>query len=214
VLTAAVLGFLLGLRHASDPDHVIAISTIVVHHRSAWAASRVGVAWGLGHSLTIVAVGGAVVALGLAMPPRLGLALELLVGIVLVALGVSNLRSASAGGPAHAASSVHGQGAPLGPLGRAFFVGLIHGLAGSAAVAILALAAMPGPTAAIIYLAIFSLGTIVGMVAISLGVGAPLALASGRSRAQRWIVAGSGVLSLGLGLWLVWKIGVVEGILL
>ncbi|HME70952.1 MAG TPA: high-affinity nickel-transport family protein [Myxococcota bacterium] len=214
MLTAAILGFLLGLRHASDPDHVVAISTIVAHHRSAWAASRVGVAWGLGHSLTIVAVGGAVVALGLALPPRLGLGLELLVGVVLVALGVSNLRSASAGGLAHAASSAHRHGASVSPLGRAFFVGLVHGLAGSAAVAILALAAMPGPAAAIVYLAIFSLGTIVGMVAISLGVGAPLALASGRSRVQRWIVAGSGALSLGLGLWLVWKIGVVEGILL
>ncbi|HTF34512.1 MAG TPA: high-affinity nickel-transport family protein [Myxococcota bacterium] len=214
MLTAAVLGFLLGLRHASDPDHVVAISTIVARHRSAWAASRVGVAWGLGHSLTIVAVGGAVVVLGLALPPRLGLGLELLVGIVLVALGVSNLRSLRTGGRAHAASPDHGRGAPLGPLRRAFFVGLVHGLAGSAAVAILALAAMPGPPAAIVYLAIFSLGTIVGMVAISLGVGAPLALASGRSRAQRWIVAGSGAVSLGLGLWLVWKIGVVEGVLL
>ncbi|HKE12315.1 MAG TPA: high-affinity nickel-transport family protein, partial [Myxococcota bacterium] len=94
MLGAAILGFLLGLRHASDPDHVVAISTIVARHRSVWAASRVGVAWGLGHSLTIVAVGGALVALGLALPPRVGLGLELLVGIVLVALGVSNLWSA------------------------------------------------------------------------------------------------------------------------
>ena len=210
MLTAAFVGFLLGLRHASDPDHVVAISTIVTRHRSPWAASRVGVAWGLGHSLTIVAVGGAVVVLGLALPARLALSLELLVGIVLVALGVSNLRSAS-----QAPHDPHGHSASsVGPLGRAFFVGLVHGLAGSAAVALLALAAMPGPAAAILYLAIFSLGTIAGMVAISLGVGAPLALASGRSPVQRWIVAGSGALSLGLGLWVVWRIGITEGILL
>ncbi len=210
MLTAALVGFLLGLRHASDPDHVVAISTIVTRHRSAWAASRVGVAWGLGHSLTIVAVGGAVVVLGLALPPRLALSLELLVGIVLVALGVSNLRSASQAPRAlHAHSASSG-----GPLGRAFFVGLVHGLAGSAAVALLALAAMPGPAAALLYLAIFSLGTIAGMVALSLGVGAPLALASGHSPVQRWIVAGSGALSLGLGLWVVWRIGITEGILL
>jgi len=214
VLGAAILGFLLGLRHASDPDHVVAISTIVARHRSVWAASRVGVAWGLGHSLTIVAVGGGLVALGLALPPRVGLGLELLVGIVLVALGVSNLWSARGRGLEHAGATSHRHGVVSGPLGRAFVVGLIHGLAGSAAVAILALAAVPGPGAAFVYLAVFSLGTIVGMVAISLGVGAPLALASGRSLAQRWIVAGSGALSLGLGLWLVWKIGVVEGILL
>jgi high-affinity nickel-transport protein len=214
MLGAAILGFLLGLRHASDPDHVVAISTIVARHRSVWAASRVGVAWGLGHSLTIVAVGGALVGLGLALPPRVGLGLELLVGVVLVALGVSNLWSARGRGLERAEASSHKHGVVSGPLGRAFVVGLIHGLAGSAAVAILALAAVPGPGAALVYLAVFSVGTIVGMVAISLGVGAPLALASGRSPAQRWIVAGSGALSLGLGLWLVWKIGVVEGILL
>jgi high-affinity nickel-transport protein len=213
MLTAALLGFLLGLRHASDPDHVVAISTIVTHHRSPWAASRVGVAWGLGHSLTIVCVGGAVVGLGLALPPRIGLGLELLVGFVLVALGVSNLRSAGHDEPSPALCRPR-HGIPGGPLGRAFFVGLVHGLAGSAAVAILALAAMPGPAAAIVYLAIFSMGTIVGMVAISLGVGAPLALASSRSRVQRWIVAGSGALSLGLGLWVVWKIGFVERLLI
>jgi high-affinity nickel-transport protein len=214
MLGAAILGFLLGLRHASDPDHVVAISAIVAHHRSAWAASRVGVAWGLGHSLTIVAVGGAMVGLGLVLPPRLGLGLELLVGIVLVALGVSNLWSVRVTRAASAAASVHAHGVSAGALGRAFLVGLVHGLAGSAAVAILALAAVPGPGAAIVYLGIFSLGTIVGMVAISLGVGAPLSLASGRSPVQRWIVAGSGALSLGLGLWLVWKIGVVGGVLL
>jgi high-affinity nickel-transport protein len=211
LLTAALLGFLLGLRHASDPDHVVAISTIVTRHRSPWAASRVGVAWGLGHSLTIVAVGGAVVALGLALPPRLALSLELLVGIVLVALGVSNLRSAS---KAPHAPDVGNDVGSVAPLGRAFFVGLVHGLAGSAAVALLALAAMPGPAAAILYLAIFSLGTVAGMVAISLGVGAPLALASGSSPVQRLIVAGSGALSLGLGLWVVWRIGFTQGILL
>jgi len=214
VLSAVVLGFLLGLRHASDPDHVVAISTIVARHRTAWAASRVGVAWGLGHSLTIVAVGSLLVALGVALPQRLGLGFELLVGLVLVLLGISNLRQARGGALQAADSPRHGHGGSLGTHGRAFLVGLVHGLAGSAAVAILALAAMPSLAAAMLYLAIFSVGTIGGMVAISLGVGAPLALASARSHAQRWIVAGSGAVSLGLGLWLVWKIGVVEGILL
>jgi high-affinity nickel-transport protein len=214
VLSAAILGFLLGLRHASDPDHVVAISTIVARHRSAWAASRVGVAWGLGHSLTIVAVGSALVALGVALPERLGLGFELLVGLVLVLLGISNLRQAGANALQAEGPLQLGHGGSLGAHGRAFLVGLVHGLAGSAAVAILALAAMPSPAAAVLYLAVFSLGTIGGMVAISLGFGAPLALASAHSHAQRWIVAGSGAVSLGLGLWLVWKIGVVEGVLL
>jgi high-affinity nickel-transport protein len=86
-------------------------------------------------------------------------------------------------------------------------VGLVHGLAGSAAVALLALAAMPTTALAVTYLAVFSLGTIGGMVAISLGIGVPVSLAGGAPHARRWIVAGSGALSVGVGAWMVWGIG-------
>ncbi len=212
MLTAALLGFLLGLRHASDPDHLVAVSTIVARHRSGRAASWIGVAWGMGHSLTILAVGGAVVALGLVVPARLGLGLELLVGIVLVTLGLANLRFARTARAPAMDPTPH---APhRGLAARALAVGLLHGLAGSAAVALLALAAMPTPAAALAYLAVFSLGTVAGMVALSLGVGLPLAAASGRPRARRWLVAGSGALSVAVGLWTVWQIGFVQGLLL
>jgi len=136
------------------------------------------------------------------------LGMEGAVGLVLVALGLSNLRTAA--GNAEAAAHADA-GAPLlredmrAALGRAFLVGLVHGLAGSAAVALLALAAMPSPAAAVAYLAVFSLGTVGGMVAISLGVGAPLAWAGGVPGARRWIVAGSGALSLAFGVWVVWE---------
>ena len=213
MLTAALLGFLLGLRHASDPDHLVAVSTIVARHRSGCAASWIGVAWGVGHSVTILAVGGAVVALGLVVPARLGLGLELLVGIVLVALGLANLRVART--PREPELDVGPQSEHRGLATRALAVGLLHGLAGSAAVALLALAAMPTPAAALAYLAVFSLGTVAGMVTLSLGVGLPMAAAaSARPSAQRWLVAGSGALSLGVGLWTVWQIGFVQGLLL
>lgn len=224
MIAPALLGFVLGLRHASDPDHVVAVSAIVARHHRAWMSAAAGAAWGLGHSVTIVAVGAVIVLLQLAVPERVALALELAVGVVLVALGLGNLRDAR-----ERRGAGHGHGhfdvgeAPLttglGPppawagLTRSFGVGLVHGLAGSAAIALLALAAMPTPAAAIGYLAVFSAGTVGGMIAISLGLGFPLAFAARRPQIRRWIVAGSGALSLAFGVWLVYEIGFVQGLL-
>jgi len=221
MIAPALLGFVLGLRHASDPDHIVAVSTIVARHERPWLSAAVGAVWGLGHSVTIVAVGAAIVLLQLAVPARVGLALELAVGLVLVALGVRNLRDAGERrgrrhGHGHAVAGGAAGSSParaLPALARSFGVGLVHGLAGSAAVALLALAAMPTPAAAIAYLAVFSLGTVGGMVAISLGLGFPLAFAARRPELRRWIVAGSGALSLAFGVWLVYEIGFVQGLL-
>jgi high-affinity nickel-transport protein len=211
MLTAILLGFVLGLRHASDPDHVIAVSTIVAHHRRAASATWIGVAWGIGHSATILAVGSAIVALRIVVPSRTALGLELLVGLVLIALGITNLRGQGSAGPRghdHA-----GDPGLRRPLLRSLFVGLVHGLAGSAAVALLAVAAMPTIPAALAYLAVFCVGTIGGMLTISLGLGFPLGFASRIPGAHRWIVAGSGALSIGFGIWLVYDIGFVQGLL-
>jgi high-affinity nickel-transport protein len=207
VLTAALLGFVLGLRHASDPDHVIAVSAIVARHRRAFLASWIGVAWGLGHAATVLAAGALLIALDVAVSDSVAASLEGAVGVVLVALGVGNLRTAR-NGALHAhdeAEAFDAEGGTARAMIRAFGVGLVHGLAGSAAVALLALAAMPTPAAAFAYLAVFGLGTIGGMLAISLGVGAPLAWVGTTPRARRWIVAGSGALSMGFGAWIVWE---------
>lgn len=206
MLSAILLGFLLGLRHASDPDHVIAVSTIVARHRRAWTATWIGVAWGIGHSATILAVGSAIVALRLAVPEKTALGLELLVGFVLVGLGIANLRAQEPS--PHAEPLGHGA-----PLLRSLGVGLVHGLAGSAGVALLALAAMPTVASALAYLAVFCLGTIGGMVTISLGLGVPLAYAGRIPGAHRWIVTGSGAVSIAFGAWLVYDIGFVQGLL-
>jgi high-affinity nickel-transport protein len=96
---------------------------------------------------------------------------------------------------------------------RSLAVGLAHGLAGSAAVALLALAAMPTPQAALLYLAVFGLGTIGAMVALSTGLGLPAALASGRPALARWVVAGSGALSIGVGIYLAVSVGVAGDLL-
>lgn len=212
MIAPALLGFILGLRHASDPDHVAALASIVARHERAWMSAAVGAAWGLGHGVTLVAAGAGIVLLELRVPARAALGLELAVGIVLVALGLRNLRDA--GEPRrHAHAHVLAHGRVGAGLARSFGVGLVHGLAGSGAVALLALAAMPSPAASITYLAVFGLGTAGGMVAISLGLGVPVAFATRRPRLRRWIVAGSGALSLAFGAWMVYQIGVAQGLL-
>ena len=182
------IGFFLGIRHATDPDHVIAVSTIVSRERSIAKAGLIGVLWGCGHTLTIVAVGAAIILFGLAIPARLGLAMEFSVGLMLILLGVLNLTGAlkwisEKFSPAHPrvrgehahelehgsrvhlhwrshgpAEEHHGEslpppgwlGGPVEQLGlfhalRPLLVGMVHGLAGSAAVALLVLSTIREP---------------------------------------------------------------------
>src|ERR1700748_1588919 len=91
LLAAIGLGFVLGMRHATDPDHVIAVSTIVSRQRSIRQAAAIGVLWGIGHTITIFCVGAAIILFNVVIPPRLGLAMELAVGLMLILLGILNL---------------------------------------------------------------------------------------------------------------------------
>jgi ABC-type nickel/cobalt efflux system permease component RcnA len=249
-LSLIALGFFLGMRHATDPDHVIAVSTIVARRPTIQDAILIGVVWGVGHTLTIIVVGGAILLFGVVIPPRLGLTMEMGVALMLVVLGMWNLTgvlqrirdaSASPGDPPSGRhtddvhSHPHGhsladhghredQSLPawldqrLGRLGpyhvfRPLVAGLVHGLAGSAAVALLVLAAIPNPWWAMWYLVVFGAGTIVGMLLITTVIAAPVAYASTRcSGVERGLRVASGLLSLAFGLFLVYQVGFVGGL--
>ena len=257
VLSLTLLGFFLGMRHATDPDHVIAVSTIVSRQPSIRAALLIGSLWGVGHTLTIVAVGGAIVLFTIVIPPRLGLTMEMAVALMLIVLGMWNLTGfleqirglrvsgqGGAGGfraPSHShrdyvyrhlsgiGSEQHGHGHDQIPVAwldrrlsglgvsqllRPLLVGLVHGLAGSAAVALLVLALIRNPWWAIAYLVLFGLGTIAGMMLITAAIGAVLAYASRRSsRIERYLRLASGLLSLGFGLFLAYQIAIVDGLI-
>ena len=202
MMTAAALGFLLGLRHAFDPDHVIAVSTIVARNRSPWIASWIGASWGVGHAATILAIGALGIGLHIAVPEGFTRGAEIGIGVLLVGLGVANLFAAYAA--AGGAGLPHPAGSPvLGPtLARSALVGLAHGLAGSAAVALLATAAMPSPAAVLLYLGVFGIGSVIGMVAFSLVVGGPLARFANAAGRRRFVLAGSGLVSLLFGAYL------------
>lgn len=238
------VGFVLGMRHATDPDHVIAVTTIVARQRSIRSAALIGALWGFGHTLTIVAVGTAIIGFGLAIPPRLGLTMELSVGVMLIVLGVltlSGLRQRLRGEHRHPhahgdfvhahrhshSPEMHGHDEAATPLARldAWFggvglyhalrplvVGVVHGLAGSAAVALVVLVAIPHAAWAVVYLLVFGVGTMAGMVLITATTAAPFAYTAHRSEdLHRWLAVGSGVLSVAFGLFVVYDLSVVRG---
>jgi high-affinity nickel-transport protein len=199
LLSALVIGFLLGMRHATDGDHVVAVTAIASGERSVGRAMRIGAAWGLGHSATLFLVGGAIVFFGLTVPPRLGLAFEMLVAVMLIGLGAWTLSGREIG---HAHS-----------IKRPVAVGFVHGLAGSAFVALLVLAAIPGWVAQLAYLALFGLGTVAGMAVITGAIALPATVAATRFGGMRQgIRIASGVASIAFGLILAHKVGVVDGL--
>ena len=188
-LGLAFLGLLLGIRHAVDPDHVVAVTAIATGERSVRRATRIGAMWGLGHTVTILVVGGAIITFRIVIPPRLGLAFEFIVGIVLILLGFANLISRKSD---HAAS--HGTTRPL-------VVGMVHGLAGSAAVALLVLAAVRDVRWGLAYLVLFGVGTIMGMMLVTTAIAVPAAMASSRvSSMRRYFVLASGAASVIFGV--------------
>jgi hypothetical protein len=183
-LGLSLFGLLLGIRHAVDPDHVVAVTAIATGQRSVRNAGMIGAMWGVGHTLTILLVGGAIIVFRIAIPPRLGLAFEFAVGIVLIVLGLANLLSRA-------------DVAPPRNSARPVVVGMVHGLAGSAAVALLVLAAVRDTAWAIGYLMLFGLGTIVGMIAVTTAIAVPAAYAATRVTAlRRYLVLASGAASV------------------
>jgi high-affinity nickel-transport protein len=236
------------MRHATDPDHVIAVSTIVTRARGTKRAALIGAVWGVGHTLTILIVGAGIILLGWVIPARVGLSLELSVGIMLIILGgmnVSGILARIPAGPAtHSHAHPHGDfvhthahghdpeahphtadQTPVAWLDRHFgrldfyqllrplVVGVVHGLAGSAAVALLVLATIPSPAWAIAYLVVFGVGTVAGMMLITALIALPAAYAERRRAAwQRGLRLASGLVSLGFGLFLAYQVGIVHGL--
>ena len=202
-----MLGLLLGLRHATDADHVVAVTAIISRERSLARAARIGALWGVGHSVTLVLVGGTIVAFRLVIPPRIGLGLEFGVALMLIVLGFSNLR-------APATSTGTGHDHPVAFNGwRPLLVGTVHGLAGSAAVALLVLATIRETAWALAYLAVFGVGTIAGMMFVTVLLAAPAIYATRRvTQLQRGLRLAAGTLSVVVGLLLAREIVSTNGL--
>jgi len=168
------LGLLLGIRHAADPDHVVAISAIAARTRRIGPATWLGIMWGLGHTLMLFVVASGIILFNWVVPPRLGLGMELCVAVALVVLGLANMRRPH--------DHLHTDPA-RGPW-RAFFVGLVHGLAGSAAIALFVVTTVDDATWASAYLLVFGVGTLIGMMAITTGLALPVGAARVSGKAE------------------------------
>jgi len=256
LLAIMAAGFFLGMRHATDPDHVIAVTTIVARHRSIRHAAAIGAYWGLGHALTLFVVGGGILLLGWVIPEHIGLSMEFSVGLMLILLGGWNLvgiipwirRSLPSDlaiaevGHSHAHNHgeyvhTHSNGhvpeshprppetIPLGWLDRMFrtigvyqiirplIIGIVHGLAGSAAIALLVLTTIRNMKWATVYLCFFGLGNIMGMMLITVAMALPFSYTDTQSfGSERGLRIASGLISIGFGFFMVYEIGIVNGL--
>jgi hypothetical protein len=211
VFSILAFGFFLGMRHATDSDHVIAVTTILSQQRKVGSAALTGIFWGIGHSITLLLVGAAIVLFGVVVPERLGMSLEFCVALMLVLLGLLNLgRFRRSRNEAHEHSYRHGFYLRFRPV----VVGAVHGLAGSAAVALLVLPMIRKPVWALFYLFILAAGTIAGMLLITAVIAIPLTYSANRFQSfNRYVSGAAGAVSLVFGLFLVHQIGFVDGLL-
>jgi high-affinity nickel permease len=254
-LSILAVGFFLGMRHATDPDHVIAVTTIVSNQRNSMRAALIGAFWGIGHTLTIFVVGAGIILFNLVIPVRVGLSMELSVAVMLIILGLLNVAGFLQSVPArsihthdgevvvhshphshgdytHSHPHVHQTGphshltadVPVAWMDRVFGtvslyqyvrpfgVGIVHGLAGSAAVALLVLTTIRNVRWAIAYLLIFGVGTIAGMMLITMSLASAFRLVGTRQKFSRRLALASGLLSVGFGLFIAYQICFVDGL--
>ncbi|HEX5734089.1 MAG TPA: sulfite exporter TauE/SafE family protein [Blastocatellia bacterium] len=221
------LGFSLGLRHALDPDHLVAVTTIVSEHKSLARSSLVGTFWGLGHTASLLIIGLVVIFLRSSIPDRVALWMEMGVAVMLIVLGANVLwRVAREQGfkfhththshddqPAHEhvhfhSHSDHDHRHRIFRLGRRpFVVGMVHGVAGSAALTLGVLATIPSISLGLVYIAVFGLGSVGGMLLMSAIIGAPFAVTARRfSKINGGIRFAAGLLSVVFGFMLAWDL--------
>ncbi len=238
VLFVTGLGLILGMRHSTDADHVVAISTIVSKQRSIRNAAFIGSVWGMGHTITIFIVGSLIILFGVEIPPRVGLSMEFSVALMLILLGILNLtgvmqrvtsyftpaspaRPPMAAGTAPCMDAAKKQGwldRLVGRFGiyqclRPLAIGLVHGLAGSAAVALLVLSTIHNPVWATIYLLIFGAGTMIGMMFMTAAIAVPLTFGGNRfAKLGEYLGTASGLVSLCFGSFLVYQLGFLGGL--
>ena len=241
LFAALALGVVLGVRHSLDPDHVVAVSTIVSQYRNPLRSFWVGVSWGLGHTTTLLLIGVVIIALRLTIPDRLALVLEFFVGVMLVGLGAQvvygfvkkRVHQHSHGHEEEDHLHFHAHGRAQDEIQiesldhhndagvgkpflrkKSYVVGLVHGVAGSAALTLLVLASIESPWAGLVYILLFGLGSILSMGVMTIFISFPFVFSANRlPKLNRIIQFGVGTLSILFGLFLMYEIGFKDGLL-
>lgn len=233
--TLAILGFgfLLGLKHATEADHLAAVSTIVAERKSLWSPAFIGGLWGLGHTISLFIAGIFVLLLNFQISESTERILEFGVGVMLVLLGLNVLRKLIQGGELHFHTHSHGDHTHAHPhihehgkedkkhthhdlrfSPRSVVIGMIHGLAGSAALMLLVIPTIESRAVGLLYIIIFGIGSIGGMMLMSFLVGLPFHFTASRYNRFNYLLQSiAGLVSVGLGLFIVYEKGIVEGLI-
>jgi len=227
------LGFVLGLKHAVEADHLAAVSTLASERQSLLGSSLVGALWGLGHTISLMIAGIAVILLHFQISERTSQALEFCVGVMLVGLGANALRKLASGGHLHIHVHEHGghlhahphihekahddephthHGLQLGV--RPLLIGMVHGMAGSAALMLLVLTTISSALVGLLYVVVFGVGSVGGMMVMSTLFALPARFTAKRFTRANFALRGlAGLFSLGFGLFMVYQIGFVDHLL-
>ena len=214
LVTSSGLGSLLGMRHALEPDHLAAVSTLVSTERGSYRAALLGACWGLGHTAALLMVGIVLVVLQAEMPPRIADLFEFFVALMLVGLGLRAIYLSARQGPSgphhvhhhgqtmhsHAGTPAHVHIGGWTLARRPLLVGAVHGLAGSGALTALVITTLPSMTARLTYMALFGLGSTIGMAALSGVLGWPIARLGANQTFARVMSLVIGCVSTALGI--------------
>lgn len=199
------IGFVLGIKHALEPDHIIGVSTLASESKKLWKSSLVGVFWGIGHTSTLLVTGLLLIVLKISITDKWAMSLEFLVGIMLVYFGVAAILHKKQG---HQKSGGAGKFHYRKPL----FMGFIHGLAGSAAMILLTMSTVDSVWQGAGYILVFGFGTIVSMLLFNTVIGIPFVMSKNKASVNKPLIQFAGLLSAAFGLYYMYNLGVNEGL--
>lgn len=224
-LTLLGIGFIIGLQHAFEPDHVVAVSALISKNKSIRKSAILGSLWGLGHTTTLFIVGALIMLLKITIPETIALSLEFIVGIVIAALGINllyelitkkkHIHSHEHDGVSHSHMHTHAHTTLSGHdhKHKTFAVGLIHGMAGSAGLMLLVLTTISSFWLGLLYILIFGIGSMFGMAIVSGIISLPLVYPKSKTINKTFQYA-IGIISIAFGSYLMFNIGYFEGLLL
>ncbi|MDQ0484842.1 HoxN/HupN/NixA family nickel/cobalt transporter [Guptibacillus hwajinpoensis] len=202
LLSLLVIGFLLGIKHAIEPDHVIAVSTIASRTRSLWKSSLAGVYWGIGHTATLVLGGTLLLLFNTTITNQWAMSLELIVGCMLIFLGIKTLVMKKQ------KTEMNGNRTYI----QSGFIGFVHGLAGSAAMILLTMSTVETLWQGVVYILIFGFGTCAGMLCFTTVLGIPFVATKRQVSLNKRLTQLTGILSVGFGFFYIYEIGVTGGL--
>lgn len=208
ILSVLLLGFALGLKHALEPDHIIAVSTIARHSRSLLHSSLAGVFWGIGHAVTLFVAGIFLIGLKVSFSEKWVLSLEFIVGIMLVYLGLNSLldfwgKKKELAEKTKSTTRIYW---------KSTMIGFVHGLAGSGGLVLLTMSTVHSVWEGAIYILVFGGGTIVGMLTFTSIIGIPFVISDKNKKVSRWLAQCAGVASAAFGIYYMYNLGVREGL--